>query len=160
MEREGEVNPSILPDFKKLQTELSNYEAQCIEARKQNVEDAFLLFHVSRSSRMILEIVGRKFAEAKEKHENPAVVDLSKMIIPCLNDLYNMIMPIKLDKEHRLSESERTLILQRLKSTRDVASIAKMLPTIEDEKRGVSKTDLRNRFISIADSLQATLDEE
>ena len=160
MEKKKEVDPSILQDFRKLENELAGFEKQCLETKTWTIEDAFLLFHISRSSRMILEKMEKRFQHAEKEHENPTVVDLSKMVIPCLSDLYNVISSIVQDKKHIISESERAIILRRLKTLRDVASTTSMLPTIEDEKKGVLKTELKRKLDSIADVLQASLDEE
>jgi hypothetical protein len=157
MDQEKKVDLSILKDFQKLQEEFSVIEAKCIENKKLALEDAFLIYHASRSSRMILEKIGKRFKEAKEKHENPQVVDLSKMVLPCMNDLYNLIIS---SFKYKLSENMRTLILQRLKTLRDAAAASSMLPTIVEEKKGISKIKLRDSFKRLADNLQAMLNEE
>jgi len=55
MERTQKVDISILKDFELAENQLSEFEKACIEAKERKVEDAFLFFHVMRSSRMILE---------------------------------------------------------------------------------------------------------
>ncbi len=157
MDQEKTVDLSILKDFQKLQEEFSVIETMCIKEKKLALEDAFLIYHASRSSRMILEKIGQRFQEAKEKHENPQVVDLSKMVLPCMNDLYNLIVS---SYKYKLPENMRSLILQRLKALRDAAAASSMLPSIAEEKRGISKIMLRDSFKRLADNLQAMLNEE
>lgn len=160
MEQKQVVDASILADFTVLEKRLSEFEAECASSKDRETEDAFLLFHVMRSSRMIVEKVSLRFAEAKSQHENPVVVDLSRMVIPRLSDLYNLVSPILQDKKHILSLGERNAILRRLKIARDIASATAMLPSVEDEKKGVLKSDLRNRFQGLAESLQSCVDEK
>lgn len=157
MEEKNTVNLDILADFDRLKDEFSAFEKECIGKTQLSTEDAFLLFHASRSSRMILDKIEARFKEARERHENPVVVDLSKMVFPSLNDLYNLIISTKCST---LSGTQRESILQRLKILRDVAATTSMLPTINDEKKSVSKIELKKSFKDVADNLQAMLNEE
>jgi len=160
MEKTQTVDLSVLSDFSTLENQLSAFEKECVDAKERKVEDAFLLFHVMRSSRMILEKTRVRFAEAKSHNENPVVVDLSRMVIPRLNELYNFVVPIFYDRKHVLSSTERNAILRRLKIARDMASATSMLPSVEDEKKGVLKGNLRRRFEGLAERLQASANEE
>jgi hypothetical protein len=160
MDKSNEVNLSILDDLTALERQLSGFEKECIAEKDRKVEDAFLLFHVMRSSRMILEKTRARFEEAKMRHENPIVVDVPKMVVPRLNELYNLVTPIFKDKKHVLLPSERSAILRRLKIMRDIASATSLLPSVEDEKKGVLKGNLRREFEGLADTLQASTDEE
>jgi len=160
MERSQSIDPSIVEDFKLLEKHFSEIEKECVSATERKLEDAFLLFHVMRSSRMILERAHSRFIDARERHENPVIVDLSKMVVPRIYDMYNLVIPIFHDKKHVLSSSERSAILTRLKILRDIASTTSMLPSVDDEKKGILKSELRSRFHGLADSLQATVDEE
>ncbi|MEM3377654.1 MAG: hypothetical protein QW674_01750 [Candidatus Bathyarchaeia archaeon] len=112
MEKTQKVDISILKDFELAEKQLSEFEKECIEAKERKIEDAFLFFHVMRSSRMILEKMRHRFSEAEAKHENPVIVDLSKMVVPRLNELYAMVLPLFSNNQHVLSESERGAILR------------------------------------------------
>jgi hypothetical protein len=160
MEKNQAIDESILSDFSYMEKQLAKYEGDCASSKDRKIEDAFLLFHVMRNSRMILEKVSARFTEAKAKHENPVVVDLSKMVIPRLNDLYTFTVPIFQNEKHVLTQGERNAILTRLKIVRDVASVAGMLPSVEDEKEGILKSDLSKKFQGMATSLQACVNEE
>lgn len=157
MDEEKIVDLSILEEFQKLQAEFSEIEARCIKDQKLAIEDAFIIYHASRSSRMILEKISQRFKEAEKQHENPIIVDLSKNIFPHMNDLYNLITSAC---KRETPKNFRSLILQRLKSLRDAAAASSMLPSITEEKRGISKIMLRKSFQNIADDFQAMLNEE
>jgi hypothetical protein len=66
MEEKKVVDLDILNDFKKLKDEFSTFEEECTKKSELSTEDAFLLYHASRSSRMILEKISEKFRDAEE----------------------------------------------------------------------------------------------
>lgn len=48
----------------------------------------------------------------------------------------------------------------RLKIARDVAFSTSIIPSIDDEKKGIMKSTLKKGFNNLADSLQLCVDEE
>lgn len=156
MEEQKKIDLSILDDFAILQKTFSE-EEKYWKSSREPIKEAFVFFHSIRNCRMILEKMSLRFQFAKQKHENPKVVYSARLAIPRINDLYNMIAPFR---KKRISNELLNLVRQRLKSLRDVAENTSMLPTIDEEVKGVLKSELKAKFEKVAENLQATISEE
>lgn len=87
MERVDEVDISVVDTLNKMIEDCRLRERFWIENEGKPVDLAFLLYHASRNSRIILEKMKQRFFEAKEKHENPRVIGDSLVIMPFLSEL-------------------------------------------------------------------------
>jgi len=157
MEYKREIDVSILDDLKLCMHAFVELEEYWKSSEKAGVKEAFVLFHSARSSRMILGKLGMGFQKAKEKHQNPQIVHSASLVLPGVNDLYNMIKPLK---DGKVNESIIPLVRRRLKALRDIAQNTSMLPSLEDEVRGVRASELKKRFEIIANNVEARISEE
>lgn len=160
MQKSEKVDLSIIDDFTHLEDELTTIEKSCTSTKGRKVEDVFLFYHAIRSSRMIINKINIRFAEAKKRHENPVVVDLSKMVLPNISELCSLIIPLCGNSSHVMSDGEKKAILIRLKKIRDNASSTQMLPTVEEERKGLEQKKLQTGFQGLMQSIQASVDEE
>jgi len=157
MVKTKKVDESIIKNLETLQSQFFELENFWIEKSKVPIQDAFVLYHTGRSSRMVLEKLGERFQEAMKKHLNPKVVGDAERVIPLINELYNSIIPFT---EKKLTYETRFSILTRLKYMRDVAADADLLPSIEEEKKDVDTAKLKRQFGEFASQLQAMFFEE
>lgn len=157
MEIERKVDSAILKDFENLQKSFKELEDYWKLSEEIPVKEAFVLFHATRNSRMILERMRSQFLRAKEMHQNPEVVHSALLVLPRINDLYNMIEPLK---KRKITSSMIQLIRHRLKLLRDIAENTSMLPTLEEEVKGVMASDIKKKIEIVANDLQATISEE
>ncbi|MFQ5892580.1 MAG: hypothetical protein ACE5HW_07285 [Candidatus Methanofastidiosia archaeon] len=157
MEYERKIDLSILNDLKLLQKTFAELEGYWKGSEEVPIKEAFVLFHSARSSRMILEKMGLLFLKAKERHQNPQIVHSASLVLPCINDLYNMIEPFK---ERKVTNAIIPLVRRRLRALRDIAQSTSMLPSLEDEIRGVRASELKKKFEIIANNVEATISEE
>lgn len=157
MESKGKVDLSVLEEFDLLMKRFKELELFWIETQKVQVEDAFLLYHCSRNCWNVLDRMRTRFLEAKEKHLNPVIVQDSQQVMPSLNALYEIV---SLPLTGPLNEEQQTLLIQRLKAMRDVASSLSLLPTFQEETKDINITNFRRHFRDLAESLQARYFEE
>ena len=157
MESQKKVDLSIVEDFTELTKNFSDIEDQWKKSQDTNIEDAFLIFHSIRNCRMILQKMEFTFLRAKEMHQNPRIVYSARLVLPRINDLYNMVVALK---GRKITDQTLNLIRQKLRLLRDVAENTSMLPTPSEETKGVLQLELKKKFQIVADDLQARLCEE
>lgn len=157
MEYERKIDLAILGDLKLLQKTFAELEAHWKGSEGVPVKEAFVLFHSARSSRMILEKMELSFLKAKERHQNPQIVHSASLVLPCMNDLYNMIEPFK---KRKVTNAVIPMVRRRLRALRDIAETTSMLPSLEDEIKGVRASELKKKFEIIANNVEATISEE
>lgn len=157
MEVERKVDLSILDEFNALQKNFMELETYWRKSEKVPIKQAFVLFHSMRNCRIILQKMRLRFEVAKERQQNPQIVYSSQLVLPRINDLYNTIQPLK---GREVTKEIVHLVRQRLRSLRDIAANTSMLPTLEEEIRGIPIPELKKKFEIIANDLRAKISEE
>jgi hypothetical protein len=157
MEEQQKVDLSIINELDILMRRFKELELFWIENRKMKIDDAFILYHCARNCWNILNKMKTRFLEAHEKHLNPQVVRDSSSVISSIHTLYDLVGT---PSEEPLSPEKMTLILNRLKEIRDIASNVSMLPSYQEETKDLNVLQLKKQFISMAKSLQAEFFEE
>jgi hypothetical protein len=157
MENEKKVDLSILKIFGDLNKSFIDIEKQWKISEDIPIGEAFLLFHSIRNCRSILEKMAYKFIRAKEMQQNPRVVYSALLVLPQINDVYNLVDTIGKSK---ISELSLNMLRQKLRMLRDVADNNSMLPSPSEELKGVLKGELRKKFQIVVEDLQATICEE
>lgn len=152
----GKIAKSIFDIFDIIIKDFEKTEEFWIERKEIPVESAFLLYHSSRNSRLILEKMKARFLMAEEKKENPKVADDSLFVFPYLNDLCFLTSSLK---EKNITPELKTIISQKLGTLRSVASAYSMLPLPEEEIKGLDKKELRKCFLNLSKTLQAMFGE-
>jgi len=157
MEEQQKVDLSITNDFDVLMHRFQELESFWIGSRKVKIDDAFLLYHCARNCSSILSKMKNRFCQAHESHLNPQVVRDASPVISSMQALYDLVgTPI----EEPLSSEKISLVLKRLKEMRDRASNVSMLPSYQEETKGLNVLQLRKQFASIAEGLQAEFFEK
>lgn len=158
MEEAQKVDISVADTLNDLIQKCKIDEQFWIKNEKMPIDASFLLYHCVRNSRLILEKMKQRFLSAYEKNENPHVIEDSIQVIPVLSEICEAISALK-EKEPIISPEILSIISNRLKSLlkslRTVAANASMLPSPEEELKGVDKRKIKRRFSRFADALQA-----
>jgi len=157
MEERQQVDLSIMNDLDILMRRFKGLELFWIENRKVKIDDAFILYHCARNCNNILNKMKSRFSEAHEKHLNPQVVRDS---IPLISSMHALCDLVGMPSEEPLVPEKITLVLKRLKEMRDIASNVSMLPSYQEETRGLNVLQLKRQFGSMTESLQAEFFEE
>lgn len=152
MEDSKKVDPAVIGVLDKLIESCKEIQKYWVEREDLPIEDSFILYHASRNSRLVLEKMKKRFLLAEERHENPEVIDDSLLMLPHLSELCSIV---SFFTKRELTPESRLLISQRLRLLRDSASNVSMLPSPEEEKKGLNREKLKRRFDRFTNTLQA-----
>ena len=152
----GKTDKSIFGIFDTIIEHCKKAEEFWIERKDIPVESAFLLYHSTRNSRLILEKMKDRFLLAEEKKENPKVAEDSLFVFPYLNELCFLTSSLK---EKNVTPKLKIVISQKLEALRSVASTYSMLPSPEEEIKGLDRKEMRKCFLNLSQSLQAMFGE-
>lgn len=156
MEEQREVDLSILTDLSALEDRFAK-EEEYWKSSESPIVASFTMFHSLRNCRMVLRKMALRFQSAKKVHQNPQIVYSARLVLPRINDLYDMIEPLK---GQELTANVTELVKQRLRLLRDIAESTSMLPSVSEEAMGVPRFELKRRFSELATDLQAKISEE
>jgi hypothetical protein len=154
MEESSKVDLAVLKPLDELIGNCRSMEDFWKKDQRVPIQDAFLVYHASRNIRIVLNKMRKRFVEAEEKHENPAVVDESIAVIPPLSELCELIylMKSKVPTKEMLG-----LLSAKVEYLRETASFNSLLPTPEEEIQELDKKRLHKCFDEFANTLRATL---
>lgn len=152
----GKVDKSIFDIFDAVIEDCKKAEEFWMERKEIPIESAFLLYHSSRNSRLIVEKMKTRFLMAEEKKENPKVAEDSLFVFPYLNELCFLLSSFE---EKNVTPELKTIISQKLGALRSVASTYLMLPSPEEEMIELNKKELRKCFLNLSKTLQAMFGE-
>lgn len=156
MEKSRKVDLSVIGVLDGLVEDCRRMEKFWIENEQIPVEDSYLLYHATRNSRLIFGKMKERFVLASEKHENPKVIEDSLMVAPLLGELHSTVVSLM----NRVVTPElQFLISHRLRLLRNIASNVSMLPSPEEEMKGIDRRKLKRRFNRFTNTLQAMLVE-
>jgi hypothetical protein len=140
MQASRRLDETAIPMIKQAINESIKREESWLSNKNLPTQSAFVLYHASRNTRMILEKMLNRFMLAAQRHENPKVVDDAMVVFPELHELCGYIDSLKADN---LSGSFLEFIKKRVRALRNTADRVGMLPTTEEEVTKVKRV-LRN----------------
>lgn len=152
MEETKEVDISVVEILDKLIEDCKESEKFWIKKGGIAIEKSFLLYHASRNSRLILEKMKERFVLAGKKHENPRIISDSLALVPLLSELCFILFSLR---KRRITSELYGVVSQRVRLLRNAAYNVSMLPSPEEEMKGLDRTRLEKRFNRFADTLQA-----
>jgi hypothetical protein len=94
----------------------------------------------------------QRFILAAQRNENPHVISDSIQVVPILSELCEAILALK---ERVITPELLSFISNRLKLLRNIASNVSMIPSLEEEIKGIDKKKFKSRFSRFAEDLQA-----
>jgi len=158
MEEEEKVDLSILEKFDILIKEFLRLENIWISKKMESAHNIFLFYLSSKNCEMILKKMKDRFEKAKEKNDNPKVVIDAEAILPLINDIY--IRNINgLTIRSKTTPMEMNKIMNSIFSLREIARKVNMLPSKEEELRGLNKKTLGREFSKIDSYIGAMIHE-
>lgn len=115
---------------------------------------AFVLYHASRNIRIIFDKMHSRFIQASKHHANPKVVDDAAIIFPELFEMCSLLDSIKKSK---VTPEMLGFIKKRVRTLRNTAEKASMLPTVEEEVKSIDKNELAQQLEDLATDLRVNL---
>lgn len=152
MEKSRKVDVSVINTLDSLIESCEKIEQSWIENKEIPIKSSFLLYHASRNSRLVLEKMKERFITASEIYENPGIINDSMLVVPILNGLCDLIFSLT---KRAITPEMHSFVSKRLRLLRNTASNVSLLPSPEEEIKGVDRRKLKRRFSRFADTLQA-----
>jgi len=156
MQETKEVDISVVHIIDELIESCKHYEEFWVKDESVPIENAFLFYHALRNSRLVLEKMNERFKVAVERHENPKIINDSFAVVPVLSELCSTVFSLA---KKEITYELKNLVSYRVRVLRDIASDNSMLPSSEEEMRGLNEKRLKERLTHFADSLRVMLGE-
>lgn len=154
MQTSRKVDLSSLELMKAAIEKSATREEYWLSNKDITLQTAFVLYHAARNTRMVLEKMHQRFLHATEAHENPKVVDDAMIVFPELTELCGYIDSLQ---NVKITPELLEFVRRRIRNLRNTAQRVQMLPSMEEEMKGVDKKDLAKEFNSVAEDLRLNL---
>ena len=148
------LNESSFPTIEKTIEESKQRESYWMSSSEIPTKTAFLMYHASRTIRLVLERMFDRFIDATRLHENPKVVDDAIAVYPELNELCHFIDSLK---KSDISDDLGAFVRRRVRNLRNTAQKVKMFPSTKEEIEKVNKEEFAKELNDIADDLRLNL---
>jgi hypothetical protein len=149
----GKINTDIIENIRSATEECRDRERFWLSKADVSPQMAFVLYHAARNSRLILEKMQDRFVHAPELHDNPRVVDDALAVFPRLSEMCDMVDSLK---NVRVTTEMLGFVRRRVRSLRNIAQKASMLPTTKEEIEAVDRNELLEELGGIADTFKVS----
>lgn len=150
----GRLDPSSTEIIQTAIKECRNRENYWLSNKEIMPQNAFVIYHAARNTRIVLEKMHDRFVHAEKLHENPRVVNDALVIFPELFEMCNLLDSLR-TKEINLDMIG--FLRRRVRALRETAQKVGMLPTIEEEAEAVNRKELAKELEEVAEHLRANL---
>jgi len=154
MATDRRVDSRVVEKLNVLAQQAKQRESFWLKNRAVPRDDSFVLYHSWRNLRLVLFKMKSRVESASITHENPKVVNDSLQVIPCLVGVFGSL---HYAEAGTIDESNKSELLERVRTLRSVASEASMLPSLEEELTEIDEKMLRNELAQIASAIGAEL---
>lgn len=154
MKASRKLDESAIPTLRKAILENKSRENYWLSCKEVPQQTAFVMYHASRTNRIILEKMHSRFVTATQMHENPKVVDDAILVYP---ELQEMCIFIDTLRTAGISASLLEFVRKRTRNLRNTAEKAKMFPSFAEEAKTVNRNELTKQFNAIAEDLRLNL---
>jgi hypothetical protein len=155
MQTSRKLDDSAIPVIKQAIIENKKREACWLSNKDIPAKVAFVMYHASRNTRIIMEKMLDRFLVAAQIHENPKVVDDAMLVYPELQELCTFMDSSAMS--NKFTDPYLEFVKKRVRNLRNTAMRAGMLPTTEEEIKKVDKKELAKQFGAFAEDIRLRL---
>ena len=148
------LDPSSLGIMQTAIGECDQKEKFWLSNKSISPQAAFVFYHATRNTRLILEKMHERFVHASELHENPKVVDDAMIVFPELSEMCNFMGSLQ---KAEIKPEMLEYVRRRIRALRNTAQRVQMWPSIEEEMKAVNKDELAKELGAVADDLRLNL---
>ncbi len=148
MEVECRVDPSFVAKIDKLNSELAKMKHYWAEQKTVSVRSAFVFYSAMHNAELVLGKMKTRFNRAHEKGDNPGVACDSRFVMPVISEVFQKTAQAAEEKE-KLNPFLPTEMLKLVSTLRTTAKQVDLLPTPDEETRGIDKNRLRETAIEV-----------
>jgi len=155
-EETGQIDPSICKELSIFHSHFEKLKDFWLKEGR-DLKSSFALFHASKNCCNILGIMIKRFKNAHEENQNPAVAIDAISVLPSIFELKDILDNLKPDEVDR---SISYNILDRVRDLRIHARRLQMLPSEEEEVKKISLKKSKNGFEAFSKNVLGMYFEE
>ena len=145
MEERKKINSNVIRQLNLFLRELYAKERLWVSRLDVPIKTAFVLYLAARNSMMILEKLIQKIEKANQFRQNPQVIREAMQIFPLIFDIYTGLEKAEATVPD-VGFSLQKRIFDSVKTLRNAAGKFGLLPTFNEETRGIDREIVKEEF--------------
>jgi hypothetical protein len=148
MEAKCFVDPSFVAKIDKLGSELAKMKQYWAEQKVVSVRSAFVFYSAMHNAELVLGKMKDRFSKSHEKDDNPGVACDSLFVMPVISEVFQKTAQAAEEKQ-KLNPFLPTEMLKLVSALRTTAKQVNLLPTPDEETKGIDKNRLKETAIGV-----------
>jgi hypothetical protein len=148
MEAERFVDRSFVAKIDTLGSQLTKMKQYWTDQRAVSVRSAFIFYSAMHNTELILSRMKDRFSKAHEADDNPGVACDSLLIMPVISEVFQKTAQAAEEKQ-RLNPFLTTEMLKLVSALRTTAKLVNLLPTPDQEAKGIDENRLKETAMEI-----------
>jgi hypothetical protein len=148
MEAKGFVDCSFVAKIDTLDSELTKMKQYWADQKAVSVGSAFIFYSAMHNAELVLGKMRDRFNKAHETDDNPGVACDSLLIMPVISEVFQKTAQAAEEKQ-RLNPFLPTEMLKLVSTLRTAAKLVDLLPTLDEEVKGIDKNRLKETAMGI-----------
>jgi len=148
MEDKGLIDCSFVAKIDTLGSELAKMKQYWAEQKAVSVGSAFIFYSAMHNAMLALSKMKERFKKADKTGDNPGIACDSLLIMPIISEVYQKTAQAAEEKE-RLSPFLPNEMLKLVSALRTTAKLVSLLPTLDEEIKGIDKDQLKKTAMEI-----------
>jgi hypothetical protein len=148
MEAKGFVDCSFVTKIDSLGSELAKMKQYWTDQKAVSVRSAFIFYSAMHNAELVLSKMRDRFNKAHKTDDNPGVACDSLLIMPVISEVFQKTAQAAEEKQ-RLNPFLPTEMLRLVSALRTTAKLVNLLPTSDEEAKGIDKNQLKETAMEI-----------
>jgi hypothetical protein len=148
MEAEHFVDRSFVAKIDTLGSELIKMKQYWTDQKAVSVRSAFIFYSAIYNTELVLSRMKDRFSKAREADDNPGVACDSLLIMPVISEVFQKTAQAAEEKQG-LNPFLPTEMLKLVSTLRITAKLVNLLPTLDEEVKGIDKNRLRETAMEL-----------
>jgi hypothetical protein len=148
MEAERFIDRSFMAKIDTLGSELTKMKQYWIDQKAVSVRSAFIFYSAMHNAELVLSKMKDRFSKSHETDDNPGVACDSLLIMPVISEVFQKTAQAAEEKQ-RLNPFLPTEMLKLVSTLRTTAKLVNLLPTPDEEAKGIDKNRLKETAMEL-----------
>lgn len=154
MEDEGKINLTIVNDLD-VAIQVNRENENFWISYPGDASTSFTLYHASRNMKLITEKIKKRVLNAAKNSDNPTIANNSIQILPLMSEILFSIMTMK----ENFQQKKVNYIDNQIRLLRENSFNLELLPTVNEEIKGLDKRTLKSHLYQLSEKIQEELFE-
>ena len=148
METERLVDHSFVAKIDTLGSEFTKMKQYWSDQKAVSVRSAFIFYSAMHNAELVLSKMKNRFSKAYETDDNPGIACDSLLIMPVISEVFQKTAQAAEEKQS-LNPFLPTEMLKLVSTLRTTAKLVNLLPTLDEEVKGIDKNRLKETAMEI-----------